>query len=127
MVDVATDCLQLGHNFPNKKTVSLCFVEEAIQVLKNIVFGSSNSTSVTAKGVNFLCSTNKTDNRGWVVKELFINVRGKGFTASERKKKSQKECSPVRVKWLINLLAEHIRSTPISPMRPCANLSRDMH
>ena len=107
MVDVAADCLQLGQNFPNKKTVSLRFAEEAIQVLKNTVFGSSDSTSVTAKGVNFLCSAKKTDNHGWVVKELFINVRRKGFTATERKKKSQKECSPVRVKWLIDLLAEH--------------------
>ncbi len=112
MVDVAADRLQLGQNFPNKKTVSLRFAEEAIQVSKNMVFGSSDSTSVTAKGVNFLCSTKKTDSRGWVMKELFINVRGKGFTVTERKKKSQKECSPVRVKWLIDLLAEHIRSTP---------------
>ncbi len=59
MVDVAADRIQLGQKIPNKKMVSLQFVEEAIQVSKNIVFGSSDSTSVTVKGVNFLRGANK--------------------------------------------------------------------
>jgi hypothetical protein len=57
MVSVAADCLQLWQNFPNKKTVSLRFAEEAIQVSKNIVFRSVNNTFLTgilfATGASF--------------------------------------------------------------------------
>ncbi len=80
MTEVAADRVVAGQNFPTKKIVSLRFAEEAIQALKHVVFGLSDVSKVTAKSPNFECMAHKRDGLGWVVTDVFINVRGKGIS-----------------------------------------------
>ncbi len=85
MEDVTANHTQVGQNIPKKKIVSLCFAVEAIRegskhiVFSSIIFSSSDTTLVSAIGVNFLCSANKKEDEGWLVDELLINIYGKGW------------------------------------------------
>ncbi len=112
MTEVAADRVVVGQNFPIKKIVSLQFAEEAVQVSKHVVFGSSDVSKVTAKGPNFECMAHKRDGLGWVVTDVFGNVRGKGISVLDNAGRNVKPSSPLRATWLIDFLAEHIRSTP---------------
>jgi hypothetical protein len=112
MTEVAADRVVAGQNFLTKKIVSLQFAEEAVQVSKHVVFGLSDVSKVTAKGPNFECMAHKRDGLGWVVTDVFVNVRGKGISELDNAGRNVKPSSPLRATWLIDLLAEHIRSTP---------------
>ncbi len=112
MTEVAADHVVAGQNFPTTKIVSLRFAEEAIQALKHVVFGLSDVSKVTAKGPNFECTANKRDGLGWVVTDVFVNVCGKGISELNNAGRNVKPSSPLRATWLIDLLVEHIRSTP---------------
>jgi hypothetical protein len=74
MTKVAADRVLVGQNFPTKKIVSLQYAKEAIQVSKHVLFGSSDATKLTAKGIKFECTANKRDGLGWVVTKVFVNV-----------------------------------------------------
>ncbi len=76
------------------------------------MFGSSDVSKVTAKGPNFECTAHKRDGLGWVVTDFFVNVHGKGISELDNAGRNVKPSSPLRATWLIDLLAEHIRSTP---------------
>jgi hypothetical protein len=76
------------------------------------VFGLSDVSKVTAKGPNFECTAHKRDGLGWVVTDVFVNVHGKGISELNNAGRNVKPSSPLRATWLIDLLAEHIRSTP---------------
>ncbi len=112
MTEVAADHVLVGQNFPTKKIVSLQFAEEAIQVSKHVVFGSSDATKLTAKGNKFECTANKRDGLGWVVTEFFVNVCGKGISEQDHAGRNVKPALPLRATWLIDLLLEQIWSTP---------------
>jgi hypothetical protein len=112
MTEVAVDHVVAGQNFLTKKIVSLQFAKEAIQASKHVVFGSSDVSKVTAKGPNFKCTAHKRDGLGWVVTDVFVNVHGKGISELDNAGRNVKPSSPLRATWLIDLLAEHIRSTP---------------
>ena len=47
-----------------------------------------------------------------MVTELFVNVRGKDLLSARNKFSSVKPCSPLRIKWLMDIFFEHIRETP---------------
>jgi hypothetical protein len=112
MTKVAAGRVLVGPNFPTKKIVCLRFAEEAIQASKHVVFGSSDATKLTAKGIKFECTANKRDGLGWVVTEVFVNIRGKGISEQDHAGKNVKPALPLRATWLIDLLSEQIRSTP---------------
>jgi hypothetical protein len=112
MTEVAADHVVAGQNYPMKKIVTLRFAEEAIQASKHVVFGLSDVSKITAKGPNFKFTAHKRDGLGWVVTDVFVNVHGKGISEHDNAGRNVKPSSPLRATWLIDLLAEHIWSTP---------------
>ncbi len=112
MTEVAADCVVAGQNFPTKKIVSLQFADKAIQASKHVVFGLSDVSKITAKGPNFEFTAHKRDGLGWVVTDVFVKVRRKGISEQDNTGRKVKPSSPLRATWLIDLLAEHIQSTP---------------
>ena len=111
MKDVTAACTKLDDNFSSKHIASLHFAEEAIQVSKNVVFEKSDANRLTVVGISFLCTACRCESRGWVVTELFVNVRGKGLSSARNKSSTVKPTSPLRVKWLIDIFFEHICET----------------
>ena len=77
MKDVTANRTKLGDNFSSKHIVSLHFAEEAIHGPKNVVFEKSNANWVSVVGVGFLCTACRSEVKGWLVTELFINAWGK--------------------------------------------------
>ncbi len=115
MKDVTAKRPNLDDNFISKHIVLLCFAEEAIQVSKNVVCEKSDENRLSVIGVGFLCTACQSESRGWVVTELFVNVRGKGLSSALNKSSSVKPSSPLRVKWLIDIFFENIGNTPNLP------------
>ena len=110
MVDVAADRLQLGQIFPNKKTVSLHFAEAVIQVSIFFWIKWLYHHHCKRQKLSMQC---RQDYQSWLGSEgMICKCSCERIYCQQKKKKLQKECSPVRVKWMIDLLVEHIRFTP---------------
>ena len=100
----------VGHSFSTRKLVQLRMVEEALQVSKHVVFQSSDRKVTEAVGIHLHCRAVLSESKGWVVTKLSLNTRGDGLSSFEAKK--QKQSTPLRTEWLVDILAPVFAEKP---------------
>ena len=77
---------------------------------KHIVFQNSDRKVTEAVGVHFHCRAGLSESKGWVILKLCVNARGQGISAQASKK--QKQATPLRTEWLVDILAPVFAEKP---------------